>query len=264
MADHVPPDRNGQDASLPLAGAIGPDQASAVDRAVGTYAVLAGIVLNEQSLGQVLHQVAELARTAVPGADEVSVTLIKRGRPTSVAFTGDLAVVLDERQYADGFGPCVDAARTSRVITIEDTARCLRYPEFAALARRKGVLRSLSVNLPTRQGINAALNIYGTGTAGPFDQTALDIAVAFAGYAAIALLNAALYAAAVTETDQLRQAMISRAGIEQAKGILMRDRRCTADEAFVVLREISAVTNRKLRDIAQSVIDDARSRPGPR
>ena len=232
--------------------------ADPVARAVDPFAVLAAIVMNEQTLGEVLRQVADLARTVVPGADEVSVTLIERGRPTSVAFTGDLAVVLDERQYQDGFGPCVDAARTGRLITVEDTAHCPAYPEFAALAERKGVHRSLSVNIPTRQGVTAALNIYGSDAPGPFEPAAVDIAVAFAGYAAIALLNAALYAAAEAETDQLRQAMISRAGIEQAKGIVMRDRHCSADEAFIVLRDISAVTNRKVRDIAQSVIDDAR------
>jgi AmiR/NasT family two-component response regulator len=53
--------------------------------------------------------------------------------------------------------------------------------------------------------------------------------------------------------------MISRAGIEQAKGIIMRDRRCTADEAFLLLRNLSAVTNRKLRDVAQALIEDALS-----
>jgi GAF domain-containing protein len=234
--------------------------ADPVARAVGAFALLARIVMNEQSLGQVLHQVADLARTTVPGADEVSVTLIERGRPTSVAFTGDLAVVLDERQYRNGFGPCVDAARRGQVITIEDTAHCPAYPDFATLARRKGVCRTLSVNVPTRQGITAALNIYGSGVTGPFDRAAVDLAVSFAGYAAIALLNAALYAAAVTEADQLRQAMVSRAGIEQAKGIVMRDRRCTAEEAFIVLRDLSSTTNHKVRDIAQSVIDDARHR----
>jgi len=260
MVDHARSDRNGHDPS-----SVRPDtdraardpSAGTVAQAVDAYSALASIVLNEQSLGQALHKVAELAQAAVPGADEVSVTLVERGRPTSVAFTGDLAVVLDERQYKDGFGPCVDAARTGCMITIEDTSRCHRYPDFAALALRKGVHRSLSVNVPTRQGIAAALNLYDTGAPGCFDRTALDIAAAFAGYSAIALLNAALYAAAVTEAAQLRQAMISRAGIEQAKGMIMRDRCCTAEEAFIVLRNISAVTNRKLRDVAQALIDDA-------
>jgi len=36
----------------------------------------------------VLDKIAQLARRAVPGVGEVSVTLVDRGRPTTVAFTG--------------------------------------------------------------------------------------------------------------------------------------------------------------------------------
>jgi AmiR/NasT family two-component response regulator len=38
--------------------------------------------------------------------------------------------------------------------------------------------------------------------------------------------------------------------IEQAKGIIMGDRRCSADEAFAILTKLSQDTNRKLRDVA--------------
>lgn len=51
--------------------------------------------------------------------------------------------------------------------------------------------------------------------------------------------------------------MASRASIEQAKGILMRERHCTADEAFAILKFPSSQSDRKLRDVAQSVLDDA-------
>jgi GAF domain-containing protein len=231
--------------------------AAAMADAVRAYASLSAIVMNEQSLGQVLHKVAQLARDTVPGADEVSVTLIDGGRPTSVAFTGALAVALDERQYVDGFGPCMDAARTGHMIIVEDTSYDGAYPDFAAEARRSGISHTLSISIPTNQHIVAALNIYGAGPPGTFDRTAQDIATTLAGYAAIALLNAALYSAAMTEIEQLRQAMASRAGIEQAKGIIMRDRHCSADEAFGVLRDISSVTHRKLRDVALTIIADA-------
>jgi AmiR/NasT family two-component response regulator len=49
--------------------------------------------------------------------------------------------------------------------------------------------------------------------------------------------------------------MQTRAVIEQAKGILMRDQRCTADEAFKALTRASNHSNRKLRDIAHSVVE---------
>ena len=55
--------------------------------------------------------------------------------------------------------------------------------------------------------------------------------------------------------DQLADAMKSRAVIEQAKGIIMGDRRCNADTAFDLLREMSQRSNRKLRDVAQELVN---------
>ena len=49
--------------------------------------------------------------------------------------------------------------------------------------------------------------------------------------------------------------MQSRAVIEQAKGILMVQRRCDAAEAFAILSGASQRSNRKLRDIAQAIVD---------
>ena len=53
--------------------------------------------LGQLPLGAVLERVAALAKETVPGADEVSVTLIEGEDARSVAFTGNLAVHLDER-----------------------------------------------------------------------------------------------------------------------------------------------------------------------
>jgi AmiR/NasT family two-component response regulator len=49
--------------------------------------------------------------------------------------------------------------------------------------------------------------------------------------------------------------MRSRAVIEQAKGILMSQRRCDASAAFSLLAAASQRSNRKLRDIAQALVD---------
>jgi hypothetical protein len=52
--------------------------------------------------------------------------------------------------------------------------------------------------------------------------------------------------------------------IEQAKGILMSQRRCDAAEAFSLLAEASQRSNRKLRDIAQSLVAGVSGAPVPR
>lgn len=56
------------------------------------------------------------------------------------------------------------------------------------------------------------------------------------------------------EVAQLREALASRATIEQAKGMLMVTRRCSADEAFELLRGLSQDTNVRLADVAAALI----------
>lgn len=72
-----------------------------------------------------------------------------------------------------------------------------------------------------------------------------------------------LTAALVAELGQLREAMRSRAAIEQAKGILMGARRCSADEAFSLLATLSQTTNTKLRDVAVALVSDATTPAAP-
>jgi AmiR/NasT family two-component response regulator len=48
--------------------------------------------------------------------------------------------------------------------------------------------------------------------------------------------------------------MLSRALIEQAKGILMERHKITEDEAFTMLTRSSQQTNTKLRDVAAELV----------
>jgi AmiR/NasT family two-component response regulator len=80
------------------------------------------------------------------------------------------------------------------------------------------------------------------------------LAQTFAGYAAVALANAYLYYSTADLARHLQTAMTSRAVIEQAKGIIMAERRCTADEAFAFLTAVSQETNRKVRDVAATLV----------
>jgi GAF domain-containing protein len=223
------------------------------------YAELSRIVLGSQPLGALLRRVSDLALKAMPGIDDASVTLVERGRARTVAFSGQLAATLDERQYESGFGPCLDAAVHGQTILVDTSEEDGPYADFARQARRQGIRYVLSVGMPALQEISGGMNIYASGTAGPLDEAAIELATVFSGHAAVTMFNAALYAGAREQVAQMKQAMASRAQIEQAKGVIMRERRCTAEEAFAILADMSSRSNRKLRDIALSVITDARS-----
>jgi len=197
--------------------------------------------------------VAEMSRTVIPGVDEVSVTLISDGVPGTAAYTGDVALGLDKTQYAAGGGPCLDAAAARESRMVADMATESRWPTFTSNALKLGVKSSLSVGIPIHENITGALNMY-SATPHSFDEDAVALATTFAGYAAVAIANAHLYSTTAALAAQMADAMASRAVIEQAKGILMAQRRCSADEAFQILSRASQVSNRKLRDVAHDIV----------
>ena len=215
---------------------------------------LGKILLGEQPLADIFEKVVRLAQAVVPGADQASITLVENDEAHTPAFTGEVALRLDECQYERGYGPCLDAAASGRTITILDTSNEQTYPGFGEQAHSLGVRRVMSVAMPVPQRTLGAINMYGMGET-LFDDAGTEAARGFASHAAIALANAALYENTARFAEQMQQALKSRAVIDQAKGILMRDNRVTADEAFAMLTQASNRSNRKLREIAQAIVE---------
>ena len=218
-------------------------------------AELAGVELERTPVGQGARVVAGTVRDLVRGEAEVSVTVLQDGRPRTAAFTDDLAVQLDERQYATGFGPCLDAARSGRTITLVLGEAGSRYPEFvrAALRRRLAHTLSVPVPVPTRAGWAAALNLYGL-TEGPFSDATRAEVERFAPYAGTFLANLQRHHEALRLAQDLQEAMRSRAVIEQAKGMVMALEHCSGEEAFARLVRRSQRDNVKLREVAAALV----------
>ena len=220
------------------------------------FTELGRIKLNETDLDGIMRKVAELAKRTVTGVEEASVTLVRGRDAHTAAHTGDLALILDEWQYRTGGGPCLDAAMTTSTVSVPALTEDHRWPEYTAHALANGVRSTLSVGLPVHEQVAGALNLYARHPAA-FDDDAVVLAQSFAGYAAVALANAHLYDVSATLAQHLQAAMESRAVIEQAKGIVMAERHCTADEAFTILSKLSQDTNRKVRDVAAALVANA-------
>lgn len=60
-----------------------------------------------------------------------------------------------------------------------------------------------------------------------------------------------------TELEAAKSALVERKVIERAKGILMRQRNVSEDEAYTLLRRTAMSEKRKVIDIAQSVVTAA-------
>src|ERR671920_863960 len=130
--------------------------------AVEALEQLGRLSLRELSMESLLQTVADLSRTVVPGNPEASVTLLVEDRPTTAAWTDQLAVDLDERQFERGHGPCLHAARTGELTEIGDTRTDPRWPDYMPRAAEHGSLSSLSVPLVIDDDgqLAGGLNIY--------------------------------------------------------------------------------------------------------
>jgi GAF domain-containing protein len=219
----------------------------------GAVRALAGIVLGSQPFDEVLKSLTEVTKQTVDGAFEVSVTIEGRD-PRTVASTAAFADGVDEAQYDAGYGPCLDALRFGETVVVENQRTETRWPQYSPRAAAAGVGSSVSVPLLVDDTHIAALNIYGAEPHA-FGVVSVRAAEDLAVYAAVVVNNAGLYFEATTKVEQLAEAMTSRAVIEQAKGVLMGARRCSSDEAFGILVRLSQQSNRKLRDVAQGIVD---------
>jgi GAF domain-containing protein len=226
-------------------------------------AELARLVFDTTTTDAMLQRIAELAKELIPGVADASVTLIANDKASTAACTGPLAFDLDESQYGRGYGPCLEAAVGEELREITDARQETRWPDYARRAVERGSLSSLSVPLPVREGLHGGLNLYAVEADG-FDDDARRISRAFASYAAVAVHNMHLYETTREQAEHLDTAMKTRAVIEQAKGILMSQRRCDAEEAFALLAAASQRSNRKLRDIAQAIVDGVNVADGRR
>jgi GAF domain-containing protein len=153
------------------------------------FADLGRIAFDQTPLDEVLNQIAHLAGRTIPGADEVSVTLQGAGGTQTAAYTGELALLVDEWQYRHGYGPCLAAAAAAVTVAVPDTAGDRRWPGWADRAVEAGVHSSLSIGIPVQRSIASALNVYSTAPQA-FDDDATILAQTFAGYVAVAVANA--------------------------------------------------------------------------
>jgi GAF domain-containing protein len=215
---------------------------------------LGRILLHEASLDDLMKQIADTAKAAIPPVAEASVTFT-RGDDTgwTVAATGGLAMELDEAQYATHQGPCMDAAAANQIMLVEDFATEERWPEYTPRALASEARSSLSVPMPVQQQVLAALNLYAVER-NAFSPEDVAVAVEIASYAAVAVTNAHNFESAATLAAQLTEAMASRAVIEQAKGVIMATAGCAEHEAFQLLRAQSQRENVKLRDVAMEIV----------
>lgn len=206
--------------------------------------------------GTVLSRLARMCQRALSIQTWVSITVGSPTEPELVATDSRTAQAMDGAQMTAGEGPCSTAWEAGVTVTSDDVRADPRWPRLARRLDESRVNAVVAVPLAMGESTLGALNVYSD------DPSLTDVS----RVRSVELLGAVV-AAMLQETDAkaelaamaegLREAMQSRAAIEQAKGMLMAMHGCSADDAFHMLLETSSRTNVKVRVLASRLVEEA-------
>ncbi|WP_132193868.1 MULTISPECIES: GAF and ANTAR domain-containing protein [Kribbella] len=178
--------------------------------------------------------------------------LIATGRrPEVLASTHPRVAELYRLQIEADGGPVIAAIRQESVVVVADVAADSRWPAaWAERIRAEGIRSIVHLPLLVNGRAAAVLSLY-SDVPEAFDADDLAVAHILARHASIAIANA-------RQEETLAQAIDARKLVGQAMGILMERYDLDSDRSFEVLKRYSQQTNRKLRDVAQELINTRR------
>lgn len=222
----------------------------------GGLASFRDLLLSHARVDTLLQGVCSRVVATVPGADMAGVTLLDERTkvPETAACTDERVYAIDGDQYRCDQGPSLAAARSRKLVRARLSDIAVRWPTFAESVAEVGVRSYLSAPISVGTGQAGSLNVYSFTDHGftHSDETLVEV---FVAAVESAMWNSARAQQAQSELDGLREAMRTRATIEQAKGIVMAIRGVDAEDAFEVLSLQSQNENVKLSAIAQRIVD---------
>jgi len=221
---------------------------------------LAGLVAGSRSLSESLTEIAGFAVRAIPGADGVGVALFGTAPEDRVEALSASAAVIEEIEHIQYFvlreGPALSAVLERRPALSDSLGGERRWPRFGPRVGRLGVHSVLALPLQVADRVVGAISVYAHDKSA-FDGDAVELGAMFARPAAVAVHNAQVLAHAQVLTARLQAALLTRPVIDQAIGLIRGRTGRSAEDALSHLRAISQTEQRKLVDVAQSLVDEA-------
>lgn len=210
------------------------------------------MAFDETGLDVALTAILEHGLPTVPGADDLSVTLLGGRDADTVVCTGSFAVLLDQWQYEQGEGPCLEAAAYGATISAVDLRTETRWPSWSRRAVDLGAASCLAIGLRLPQGVPGCLNLYAHRLAA-FGPDAEIVAQGVAGDITVVL-------ATIDGDDRdvlsrhRRTTTQHRAMIDQARHRLITRRHCSAEKAFALLIRQAYRGHQPLHEAAAAVM----------
>jgi GAF domain-containing protein len=235
-----------------------------IDLQISVTERLQDLVIDSPDVSSFLKDLCELSAALMSeslGRDVVcAITLNRRHRTTTAAWSSPEACMFDEIQHGFGEGPCLHAMNTGTTVLVSDSRTDTRWPEYNTAIATLGQYSVLGVPLALEEGASAALNVFAP-TPDAFDPSAVRSAELFAMQAEKALRLAVRIGARQQLADDLRAALESRTAINLAAGIIMAQNRCSQEQALSILTKASSGRNLKLRHVAEQLVASVAAAP---
>jgi hypothetical protein len=204
--------------------------------------------LTNGSEARSLNRLAELAAWQVPACAGAHAAVWRDGEVIGAAATHPDLAELADLQLDLGRGPLVVAADEGLPVSCPDTLTETRWPEYAAAALRRSVRCSVHLVRDLPRGA-LVLSLFGVRP-GVLDAQSNPMADTLAAFGGAMLANATAYGQAQRTASQLKDAVVARSVVDQAKGVLMHALGCDADDALRRLRQESQRRHVKVTEVA--------------
>ena len=232
---------------------------TAADGALATAMVaLAGTPDHSSDLDSRLTAIAKLTAERVAAARYASITRLQGESYITVAVSDDLIRAVDEAQYADDAGPCLEALTRAAPVGVPDIDTTVQWPGFHQEAPRMGLRASVSVPLFAGSGdAIAVLNVYSHDHAAMAPLIAAILTVH--GHPARPLTTEEK----LDELDEgarelvtgYARALTVRATIQLAIKTIRAENRCGRDDAYLSLCIRAAEAGTGLGETAAALVD---------
>jgi hypothetical protein len=207
-----------------------------------------------------LNRLAELAAWQVPACAGAHAAVWRDGEVVAAAGTHPDLAELADLQLSIGHGPLVAAADGGVPVSCPDMLDETRWPEYAEAALRRGVRCSVDLVRELPRGA-LVLSLFAVRP-GVLDAESSPMADTLASFGGAMLANATAYGQAQRTASQLKDAVVTRPVVDQAKGILMHALGCDADDALRRLRQESQRRHVKVTEVAAEIVARAKGAAG--
>ena len=211
-------------------------------------------VLDDGSLLDHLHRMAERARAVVPALVGISIASHDHGVTFTMVATDEEIAALDGVQYL-AHGPCLEAFDTGQGLSVteQDLMDERRWQAFAVATSAAGIRSTLTYPVLQRGEVVGTVNLYGA-TDDAFDGKHEELAAALGTWAPGAVANADLTFSTRAVAEEAPGVLRNEALVDTAAGIVAADQGLTVEDAYERLRDASRRAGIPLAKIARTIV----------